>query len=147
MNSTPFVITPELAPAFSQFAQTLVDFLKYGGGLDPVIPDGDKDFRTSWQESLQTALQEDCHKIQSLLSNNDFGKKNLLLTTEDAESMIRICASIRLKIHSIHLIDLPDEDLESGNISFNTLSMQQKRAFSIYVFLANLQELLINHLE
>lgn len=146
MSSTPFAITPELAPAFMRFSETLIEFVNTKGGRSPAIPEDDPELAQAWRESLHDALVQDCLAIQGFIQKDHFGKKTVYLNTQEVEAMLRVCASIRLKIHSIHLSDIPDEALECGDVDYSELPPQKLNAFSIYIFLANLQEILVDHL-
>ena len=66
---------------------------------------------------------------------------------ENAECIVRACAAVRLRLREHYLKPLGDEKLESGDVDMLTLDEPLRRAFMCYLFLATIQELIIQHLD
>jgi hypothetical protein len=54
---------------------------------------------------------------------------------------------VRLRLRAKHLEPLGDEALESSEVPLDKMSVTQQKAFAAYVFLATLQELIVQHLD
>jgi hypothetical protein len=65
----------------------------------------------------------------------------------NAERVVRACAAVRLRLRERHLKPLGDELLESGDVELAALPEPERKAFMCYLFLATLQELIIQHLD
>ena len=61
--------------------------------------------------------------------------------------MIRACAAVRLHLRSGPLAVLGDDVLETGEIALDRLEDPVRKAFMTYLFLATIQELIIQHLD
>jgi hypothetical protein len=61
--------------------------------------------------------------------------------------MLRACAAIRLRLRARELAELPDQVIEGGGTDVAQLGAAAQKAFMCYVFLATLQELIIQHLD
>jgi hypothetical protein len=69
------------------------------------------------------------------------------LDANNREAILRACSAVRLRLREKHLQSLGDEALESGETPFDDLPEVQHKAFAAYVFLATLQELIVQHLD
>jgi len=65
----------------------------------------------------------------------------------NAEGVLRACAAIRLRLRDRELAGVADDALESGSLDITQLTPRLQKAFMCYVFLATLQELIIQHLD
>lgn len=100
-----------------------------------------------WLQELQEILQDDCDALIKLLNNKKFGKEKITLEDMEMEPIIRACSAIRLKLHTRYLGSLKDAELESGEIDFMTLTPEERIHYSCYMFLAGLQNILIDHID
>ena len=64
-----------------------------------------------------------------------------------AEAVVRACSAIRLRLRERWLKPLGDETLESGEVDVASLDESSRKAFMCYLFLATVQELVIQHLD
>ena len=71
----------------------------------------------------------------------------IALRLTNAEPIVRACAAIRLRLRERFLLDLKEDVLESGDIELEALDEPGRRAFMCYLFLATIQELIIQHLD
>ena len=68
-------------------------------------------------------------------------------TNAYGEPVLRSCTAVRLRLREQHLQLLGDEALESGEMSIDGLDEASRRALGAYIFLATLQEVVIQHLD
>jgi len=61
--------------------------------------------------------------------------------------IVRACAAVRLRLRERFLKQLPDETLETGDVELEQLDEPLRKAFMCYLFLATVQELIIQHLD
>ena len=66
---------------------------------------------------------------------------------ENAEPIVRACAAVRLRLREVYLKGLGDDTLEGGDVELEDLSEVVRKAFMCYLFLATVQELIIQHLD
>jgi len=66
---------------------------------------------------------------------------------ENAEAIVRACSAVRLQLRAHPLAGLDDETLEGGDVELTRLEESVRKAFMCYLFLATIQELIIQHLD
>jgi hypothetical protein len=66
---------------------------------------------------------------------------------DNAEPVLRACAAVRLRLRERFLKALNEEVLESGDLEIESLQEPARKAFMCYLFLATIQELIIQHLD
>ena len=135
------------------FVQTLVDVMERVTKTlenEIVVPiediEEDADLAAAWKEGLLESLQDDCTFLLSIVSDNTFGQGIISIDADKAESTLRACSAIRLKIQQTFLQEISDKALESGNIDFHALKPDTQKVFACYVFLASWQEMLLEEL-
>jgi hypothetical protein len=69
------------------------------------------------------------------------------LDPTNSEAILRACSAVRLRLRAKHLEPLGDEALESNEVPLDDMPETQRKAFAAYVFLATLQELIVQHLD
>ena len=74
-------------------------------------------------------------------------KKVLGFDETNAEPIVRACTAFRLQLRERRLKTLGDEALETGDIDMDGLDEPVRKAFMCYLFLATVQELIIQHLD
>jgi len=109
----------------------------------PSLPD---DLREIWRADLLGGQASDLDQLLGLFGEDFFKEGLIYLDEHSAESVLRACAAVRLQLHRRHLQGLSEEELESGEIEVDHLTEPLRRAFVAYLFLATLQELILNHL-
>lgn len=138
-------IIPEIAPVFKRFIKVLEQFTE---GCEPIrahIPQEDQELAQLWQDSLRESLREDIQKVFEHAQLNVLGEQVVYWDEAVVESVLRVCAAVRLNIHQERLNGISDEALEEGTIDYAALPETQQQALSLYVFLAAVQEWLIDH--
>ncbi len=107
----------------------------------------DDEFRAEWEAELVAAQNEDVRLLLSLFGHEFFGTGIVALDGTNAEAVVRACSAVRLRLRTGALAALPDEELESGAVEVERLAEPVRRAFMCYVFLATLQDLILNNLD
>jgi hypothetical protein len=111
------------------------------------LTDIDEDLRDAWVSGL---LSGQATEVQALLAlfNDEFFSEGVVAFDEDnAETIVRACAAVRLRLREHYLKRLDDETLETGDLDLMALDEPLRKAFMCYLFLATIQELIIQHLD
>lgn len=111
------------------------------------MPGLDDDFRQAWIDDLQSSQGQDVQTLLALFNDEFFTEGVVAFDEENAEPILRACAAIRLRLRERWLKPLGDEVLESGEVDLAPLDESVRRAFMCYLFLATVQELIIQHLD
>ncbi|HYP17315.1 MAG TPA: DUF2017 family protein [Opitutus sp.] len=111
------------------------------------MEDLDAEFRAAWTTDLRDAQTADVRVLLALFDENFFSEGVIGLDETNAEPVVRACAAVRLRLRDLYLKDLGDEILESSEIEIEELEEPVRKAFMCYLFLATLQELIIQHLD
>ncbi len=111
--------------------------------LNAIAPD----LRDEWREELLTGQTSDVDQLLALFGAEFFEDGVIFLDEENADALIRASAAIRLRLRLHDLAAITDEMLEAGEVDVDEMPEQQRKVFMSYVFLATLQELIIQHLD
>ena len=112
-----------------------------------VPDDDDENFSNEWKRELLEGQNSDIGMFLSLFGAEFFISGMVPLDATNRESILRACSAVRLRLREKHLKTLGDEALESGEVPRDDLPEIQHKAFAAYVFLATLQELIVQHLD
>ena len=140
------VSLPVVAPLLDLIKRT-VDEL--GGRLASPnqVRDLDEDLSAAWMGELLDDQNEDCRRFLALFDSEFFASGTVAFDDNNAESVLRACAAIRLRLRDGELRGIPDEAIEGGRVDVAELDEAVQKSFMCYVFLATLQELIIQHLD
>ena len=111
------------------------------------MTDLDAEFRDDWTAELQSCQSADVGVLMALFDENFFTDSVIGLDASNAEPVVRACAAVRLRLREKYLKALDDEILESSDVELEQLDEPVRKAFMCYLFLATLQELIIQHLD
>lgn len=109
--------------------------------------DVDAEFRETWEAELLASQNSDVRQFLALFGEEFFVEGMIALDEKNAEPLVRAAAAIRLKLRELHLKDFGDETLETSDVDITQLDDETRKAFMAYLFLATLQELIIQHLD
>lgn len=109
--------------------------------------DLDQEFHQAWTAELLVTQNSDVQLLLGLFDDKFFADGEIGFDEHNTDSIVRACASLRLRLRSRQLDVLGDEALETGNVDFAQLDESMRKAFSCYLFLATIQELIIQHLD
>jgi hypothetical protein len=111
------------------------------------LTDLDDEFRDAWVGELLSSQTDDVHTLLSLFGDDFFTEGVVAFDEENAEIILRACAAVRLRLRERYLKPMGDESLESGDVDLAALDEPLRKAFMCYLFLATVQELIIQHLD
>ena len=115
--------------------------------VDPQLPSEDAEFAVEWTRELLEAQNSDVGLFLALFDAEFFTEGVIVLDSPNSEPILRACSAVRLRLREKYLLPLGDEALESGEVAAERMTAEQRQAFGAYVFLANLQELIVQHLD
>lgn len=137
---------PVVAPLLDVIRE-LADSLRKNLAVPAGLKDLDADFHAAWVDDLLVTQNSDVQTLLALF-NDDFFKEGVVaFDEENAEVIARASAALRLRLREHHLKPLDDEILEAGDVDLETLAAPLRKAFMCYLFLATIQELIIQHLD
>lgn len=137
---------PVVAPLLDMIksaADTLGDQLAAPITLDDV----DSGFRAEWREELIEEQTAEIHTLLALFDSEFFATGVVGFDETNAIVIVRACSAVRLRLRDRYLANLPDEVLEGGEVEMAVLDEEVRKAFMCYLFLATVQELIIQHLD
>jgi len=107
----------------------------------------DDDLRQGWRDELVASQNGDVANLLALFDSEFFASGVVNFDEDNADAILRACAAVRLNLRQNFLDSVSDDDLEGSEILLEELPEEQRRAFMCYLFLATIQELVIEHLE
>jgi hypothetical protein len=111
------------------------------------LHDLDQDFRGAWIGDLLDSQNGDLRALLSLFDGEFFTEGVVAFDETNAEPIVRACTAFRLQLRERRLKTLSDEALETGDVQMAGLEEPVRKAFMCYLFLATVQELIIQHLD
>jgi hypothetical protein len=107
----------------------------------------DAELRDEWRAELVAAQNGDVATLLALFDSDFFATGAVNFDEVNADAILRACAAVRLRLRQRHLEPVTDEMLEGGEVDLEVLPESSRRAFMCYLFLATVQELVIEHLD
>ena len=135
-------VTPLLA-VMREVADSLAEELAAANALHDI----EADLREGWREELVSAQNEGISVLLELFDETFEESGVIGFDADNAEPVLRACAAIRLRLRERFLTELNEEVLESGDLEVESLQEPARKAFMCYLFLATIQELIIQHLD
>lgn len=123
------------------------DDLKPALAVAPQVPDHEEEFSDGWKRELLHGQNSDVGLFLALFGSEFFLTGVVPLDPTNSEAILRACSAVRLRLRAKHLDPLGEEALESGEVPLEEMPETQRKAFAAYVFLATLQELIVQHLD
>lgn len=137
---------PIVAPLLD-FANSVRDEMRDELVVELDFPDSDPDFQESWEEDLLELLGGDLKTFMALFDREFVDSGKIVVDEESADAVLRAAAALRLKIRTDFLTEIPDEVLELGEVPFEELPLQEQQAYGCYLFLATIQEIIIENID
>ena len=137
---------PVVAPLLDVIKE-LAEGLRKNLAAPLALNDIDAEFRDAWVGELLSAQNDDVHMLLGLFDDEFFREGVVAFDEDNAEIIVRACAALRLRLRERYLKPLGDETLETGDVDLTTLDEPLRKAFMCYLFLATIQELIIQHLD
>ncbi len=128
-------------------AKLAADSLQNSLAAPPRLDELDPEFRAAWQAELIAAQGTEVAALLALFDREFFSTGVVAFDEANAEIIMRACSALRLRLRAQFLGDVPDDQLESGDVRLAGLTDPVRRAFMCYIFLATIQELILHHLD
>ena len=107
----------------------------------------DADMQEVWNADLLSAQKDGVSRLLAMFDKEFFESGTIAFDEQNAEPILRACAALRLRMREQYLKTLGDESLETGDVEIDELPEPLRHVFMCYVFLATIQELIIQHLD
>lgn len=145
-------ITITVNPVFLGHLRGIVDAasksLQRRPAVYPSLADeADKELLEAWESSLLASLNEDLEALTSLMEQFRSRGGELTVPDSEAEKLLRAASALRLRLRETCFKHLSENALESGAVDFRSLSLEDQRVYGAYLFLASLQEQLVDELD
>ena len=137
---------PVVAPLLDVIRQ-LADGLGQKLAAPQDLGDIDQEFRDAWVGDLLEGQNKDVKALLALFDDEFFAEGIVAFDEENAEPIVRACAAVRLRLREVYLKGLDDDALEGGEVELEQMSEAVRKVFMCYLFLATVQELIIQHLD
>jgi hypothetical protein len=137
---------PVVAPLLDVI-KTLGDSLRTDLAAPLALQDLEPDFRAAWVDELLLAQNDEVTTLLGLFDDEFFSEGVVAFDETNAEPIVRACAAVRLHLRERYLKPLGDDALEGGDVDLMSLTEPLRKAFMCYLFLATIQELIIQHLD
>ena len=137
---------PVVAPLLDVIKE-LADQLRKNLAAPLELKDLDTDFHAAWVDELLSTQNEEVRMLLALFDDDFFSEGVVAFDENNAEVIVRACAAVRLRLREKYLKPMGDEALESGDVDLMSLDEPLRKAFMCYLFLATIQELIIQHLD
>ncbi len=124
-------------------ADSLADSLAAPNHLKEIEPE----LRGEWKSDLLAAQNAEVQQLLALFDSGFFSSGIIAFDAANAEPVVRACAAVRLRLRERYLDELEEDLLESGDVELEALPEPARKAFMCYLFLATIQELIIQHLD
>lgn len=137
---------PVVAPLLDVIKEA-ADSLSSDLAASNTLVEVEAELRDTWRDELLLSQNEEVKQLLALFDTEFFSSGVVAFDSSNAEPIVRACAAVRLRLRERFLLDLKEEVLESGEIELEALEEPSRRAFMCYLFLATIQELIIQHLD
>jgi hypothetical protein len=137
---------PVVAPLLDVI-KTLGDSLRTDLAAPLALQDLDPEFKAAWVDELLLAQNGEVATLLGLFDDEFFSEGVVAFDETNAEPIVRACAAVRLHLRERYLKPLGDDALEGGDVDLMALAEPLRKAFMCYLFLATIQELIIQHLD
>lgn len=105
----------------------------------------DRELQELWHDGMIQNQVTDCEHLTRLFDRKFFKSGRIVLTSQNADHVLRAASAIRLKLRTTAMEGIADSALETGDIDPDSLSEPERLGFASYLFLATLQEIIIKH--
>ncbi|WOO42867.1 hypothetical protein [Rubellicoccus peritrichatus] len=107
----------------------------------------DQELLDAWREGLLETLSDDVGRLLDFLEEAVTSQLPMQIDEATSMQLVRAASALRLRLQESFLKRVPSDKLESGEVDFNDFEPETQQVYGIYLFLARLQEQIINALE
>lgn len=139
---------PAVAPLLD-LIKSVADELRETLAVPLALSDADADLATVWKDDLLASQRDDCDRLFSLFDQEFFSEGVVAFDRDNAEPVLRACAALRLRFRQTHLANIPDDALEAleASTSMSDLAENIQKAFACFLFLDELQKIILKYLD
>jgi hypothetical protein len=137
---------PVVAPLLD-IIKGLAGDLKIAPAVESAPIDTDGELRAAWAGELIAGQSQDLGVLLALFGDEFFADGVVRFDGNNADAIARACSAVRLRLRERYLKGVADESLEAGEVDIGKLAEPVRKAFMCYLFLATIQELIIQHLD
>lgn len=137
---------PVVAPLLD-VVKAAADSLQHQLAAPLAMEDLEAEFRDTWTGELLSGQNEDVRTLLGLFDSEFFATGVIGFDGQNVEAIVRACSAVRLRLRTRFLGGLDDEKLESGDVELGSLDEPVRKAFMCYLFLATIQEIVIQHMD
>jgi len=139
---------PAVAPHLD-LIKAVADELRTTLAVPLALSDSDAELAAVWSEDLLESQRDDCNRLFSLFDQEFFSEGVVAFDRDNAESVLRACAALRLRFRSTRLAEIPDDTLEALEASntMGELDETVQKAFACFMFLDELQKIILKYLD
>lgn len=136
---------PVVAPLLDVVKEAVDDLRR--GLVIPLPADDDRELHDAWHGELLALQADEGARLLGLFDRDFFATGMVAFDEANCESVVRACSAVRLRLREKWLKPLGDDALETGGVDLETLAEPVRKAFMCYLFLATIQDLIIQHLD
>ncbi len=111
------------------------------------VPESDEELGAHWRADLLKSMRDDLDVLLAMFDSEFFITGLIAFDEENGDAVLRACAALRLRLRTRRLRTVEDESLETGDIALEDMPEPERLSYATYVFLATLQELIVQHLD
>lgn len=139
---------PAVAPLLD-LIKSVADELRVNLAVPLALSDADAELASVWSEDLLASQRDDCDRLFSLFDQEFFSEGVVAFDRDNAEPVLRACAALRLRFRGTHLAQIPDDTLEAleASSSLGELNETVQKAFACFLFLDELQKIIMKYLD
>lgn len=139
---------PAVAPLLD-LIKAVADELRDNLAVPLALSDSDAELASVWNDDLLESQRDDCDRLFSLFDQEFFGEGVVAFDRDNAEAVLRACAALRLRLRSTRLAGVPDDTLEAleASSSMGGLDEASQKAFACFMFLDELQKIILKYLD
>jgi hypothetical protein len=129
--------------------KAVADELRQHIAVPVALTGADADLASVWHEDLLQSQRDDCDRLLSLFDQEFFTEGVVAFDRDNAEAVLRASAALRLRLRSARLARMSDEALEAleADSVMEALDENEKKAFACFVFLDELQKIILKYLD
>jgi len=106
----------------------------------------DSELESVWRDGLIHTQVSDCRTLVGLFGREFLDSGRIELHDDNADSVLRAAAAVRLKLRQTALRNIAEDALAEENFSPEALTKDERLGFEAFLFLQRIQEVILQHL-
>jgi hypothetical protein len=146
MRSIEVTLNVGVVAPLLDFIRPVVARLESETAFAADMAQADSELESVWRDGLIQTQMSDCKTLVGLFGREFLDSGKIELNDENADSVLRAAAAIRLKLRQTALKNLADEVLSTEKIDVDVITRDEKLGFETFLFLERIQEVILRHL-